>query len=155
MRACLGCLRQPWRMIRSTKGRRKTATGFGRRRRAKEQLRVKMCSRPKPPAGIWRPKAKRRTPRYAQKATAINGRRSATSLMPMGIWHWATKGKKSKGSLNKSHVFWLDWIRSLGCSRRCTSADLGMLSKMYLWRSMAVRLQRKLGMDYPWWPKAR
>ena len=53
----------------------------------------------------------RRTPRDTQKATAINRRRSATSLMPMRIRCWATEGRKSKGSLNKSHVFRLNWIK--------------------------------------------
>ena len=84
---------------------------FGRRRRAKEQLRMEMCSKPKPSAGIWRHEEKRRTHWGAQKATTINRRRSATSLMSMRIRHWATKGRKSKGSLNKSRVFILNWIK--------------------------------------------
>ena len=87
---------------------------FDRQRRAKEQLWVEMCSRPKPSAGIWRHEAKRWVHRDAQKATTINRRRGATSLTPMGIWRWATEGRKSRGTLDKSCVFRLDWIRSLG-----------------------------------------
>jgi hypothetical protein len=45
-----------------------------------------------------------------QKATAINGRQSATSLMPKKIRHWATEGRKSKGSLNEGRIFRLNWI---------------------------------------------
>jgi len=42
------------------------------------------------------------------KGTTINGRRSAASLMPKRIRRWATEGRKSEGSLNKSHVFRLN-----------------------------------------------
>ena len=56
------------------KGERKPLQGFGRWRKAKERerLQAEMCLRLKPLAGIWRHEAKRRTPRYTQKATAIN-----------------------------------------------------------------------------------
>jgi len=32
---------------------------------------------------------------------------------------------------------------------------LGIWARMDLWRSMAIRLRRRLGMNYPWWPRAR
>ena len=31
----------------------------------------------------------------------------------------------------------------------------GIWARMGLWWSMAIRLRRKLGMDCPWWPRAR
>ena len=40
-----------------------------------------------------------------QKETAINRRRSATSLIPRKVQRQATEGRRSKGSLNKSHIF--------------------------------------------------
>ena len=43
--------------------------------------------------------------RKVQRVIAINRRRSATSLIPKKIRHWAIEGRKSKGSLNKSLIF--------------------------------------------------
>jgi len=95
---------------------RKLLYGFGRQRRAKEQLRMEMCLRPKHTAGIWRHEAKRRTPPDVQKATAVNRRRSATSSMPKRIRRWVIKGIILRDSLNEGRVFKLNWIkiRSLG-----------------------------------------
>ena len=45
-----------------------------------------------------------------QRATAINRRRSATLLIPKKMQRWAIKGRRLKGSLNKSHVFRFNWI---------------------------------------------
>ena len=44
-----------------------------------------------------------------QKATAINRRRSATSLIPKRIRRRVTKDERSKGSLNKGRVFRPKW----------------------------------------------
>ena len=46
-----------------------------------------------------------------QKATAINRRRSATSLIPKKIQRWVTKDRRSRDSLNKGRVFRLNWIK--------------------------------------------
>ena len=46
-----------------------------------------------------------------QKATAINRRRNATLLMSKRVQRWMTKDRRSRGSLNKVHVFRLDWIK--------------------------------------------
>ena len=50
-------------------------------------------------------------PQDMQKATTINRRQSATSLMPNRIRRWVTKDRRSRGSLNKIHVFRLNWIK--------------------------------------------
>ena len=55
-------------------------------------------------------------PRDMQKATAINRRQSAASLISKRIRCWVTEGRKSKDSLNEGHIFILNWIKigSLG-----------------------------------------
>ena len=63
-----------------------------------------MCSRPEPSTGIWSHGARRWTPQDVQNATAINRRRSTTSLIPKGIRHLVTKDRRLRGSLNKGCV---------------------------------------------------
>ena len=66
-------------------------------------------------------------------------------------WHADFKSGTSWTALNISS--WIASTPAIYCLP--SSVNLGMLSRMYLWRSMAIRLWRKLGMDYPWWPRAR
>ena len=115
-----------------------------------------MCLRPKPSAGIWRHEAKRRMPRGAQKATAINRRRNTTSPMSKRIRRQMTKDGRSKGSLNKGYVLDIDRIKakSLGSAIFKIGSSAGTKDLIFKWRR-EMRLLRRLGINYPWWPRAK
>ena len=73
-----------------------------------------MYLRPEPSASIYSHEVRCQISRDAEKATAINRRQSATSLMLNRIRGLMTKDKRLRGPLNKGRVFRLNWIKVRG-----------------------------------------
>ena len=115
-----------------------------------------MCLRLKPLAGIWRHEAKRQTPRYTQKATAINKGKTPLHQCRREYGARWLRMEDRKAPLIKVVFSDLDRIKAKSLESAIFKIGSSAKTKdlIFKWRR-DMRLLRRLGMNYPWWPRAK